>query len=1217
MERSQSIVDSITGFEDEVGQNFRQKEWDFKRTISELMIKIEAEKKRNDYLEENYIKLPVNIEEMQNMKTNLSLAQMKISQIEPKLQNSEELAQKYKKDLETFRDYAFKEIKDKEFTIIEQGTSIRKLESDLNTLKTQSAILLDQYEQFVKKPNVYKEKYRKVKTEVRELKTQRSSNFNKTDMEFMNAKLELANAQKRITDLTQSREELAKKCLELEQKNQSLNSDKSEIRSRLHKKTKTLTEMEYEFKNILVDIESGKSEEVVELLEKVAMFEKIIKDLKQSHAKVIDLKMDEISKEKLNFEELKRQYGRLEGQKHKVETDLISCKAVLEDHNNILINQQMEYEEKIEKLKSGHLEKVIKYKRQITELEMENQRMQEETNEMTRKSFMVEESLFNELDALDSDVRGSRLFITKNYQESMIRPSEDPENKLEMLKEKISKIKAKRAKISEDLAQKLELISNQEKDLKKNREIIRLKEEITGQKNDEILELTHKIQQFNLESQGKEKEILRLKAECDELNQSVKEANQKVLTNEAEFTRIKSSFEEKTLKLKEKYNEKIMKYKEDILILTERCSGLREHFEIKPERQSVNLEAATKLLKKNTKLKGKVENLVQCLKSKSELISKMQEKLKEVYSIPKVDEDLNEFESNLPVITEEKEEDEELKKEERRIMENYESKIRLLKGQIEELLKTNQELRETKETVHQILIISEPAEMVEIQAELIGKVLENKTMDIEKNSTQSVKVVNLQEKIKKLAEKLNFSTEVVSYLPKHSEKLEEGESNHTEDIVTLTDVLEINEEFDDSLEIEKGPTLLPLPDAKLQLSSTNPFSIEATPHKSLYIIKENYPDTHAELLKSRFAYEESLQNLKNTYEEQINELKSLLEKKPISNLMRASDPSQEILIIKDQSFQDPPVKIQDFSVDNSESMKRKIEDLETKRFLFEQEILVKTEKLKKSENESHEFLKKFKVLQMEHEELLEKYEKSEEMVKKLTEMVNNRQTTNLDPYSESEESVSRSGRGSRLISLSIDELITEESVNEDHIFSNPFDAFRESLMCTSVLNPEKNVIEELELELSEKINKIRVLQENIRDLQYQIHLLEKENLGLRNQASATDKTIEQFTIVLKSRDPSRDMSNGAALVDAKMTLLEAHNHRLETELIVSKTNWGELTNSLLRDNNELEKLLSESQNDIRLLSGELEKFRCQVHEKVEKSSKWNIFRRKKRNSNIS
>ena len=233
----------------------------------------------------------------------------------------------------------------------------------------------------------------------------------------------------------------------------------------------------------------------------------------------------------------------------------------------------------------------------------------------------------------------------------------------------------------------------------------------------------------------------------------------------------------------------------------------------------------------------------------------------------------------------------------------------------------------------------------------------------------------------------------------------------------------------------------------------------------------------------------------------------------------------------------------------------------------------------------------------------------------------------MDLYSDSDSYHSNrvsgrfSERNSRRVSVLVtEEMPTEGSVLDDEDIRHDFEEIKQSILCMRPMpNRDSNVIQDLELELSEKSNKLRELQANIRDLQYQIHLLEKENLELKNQASTSDKAIEQFTIVLKKRDPSRDMSNDAALSDAKITLLQAHNHRLETELIVSKTNWGELTNSLLNDNNELERLLSEARNDIRIISEEREQILKKINGGDVKKRKWKLSQlfRKNRNSDFT
>ena len=1238
MARSQSIIDTPVTEEDERSEtNTRRRLWEYKREISELKIRIEAEKKRNDHLEENYVNLPVNIAEMENMQANLRIAQIKASQLEPKLRNSEELAQKYKKDLEAFRDYAFKEIKDKEFTIIEQGSTIRKQESELNNIKTQTTLLLDQYEQLLKKPKVYKEKYRKIKHELRETKAKRKPSFNKADIDYMNIKLELDSAQKRIIELTKSREDLVKKYSDLEMKNQNLSSAKSEFRSRMHKQTKTLTEMEFDFKSILEGIESEKSGEHNELKEKIIMYERLIKELKHSHEHTLNSKLDDISKEKSISEDLKRKVTKLESDKHKSELDLSTCRKIISDHNSEIINLQIEYEGRMEKLVRDHTDKSQKHKLEIKALELENIKLQENNEIITRKSFFVEESLFDELSELNIDAtRESKIFNSKNMQDSIYRQFEDTDLKIEKLNEKIMQIKTKKNNLKKELSKMIELNAENEKKIKEMANNIKSKEDQMIEQNDTVSDLIYKLRTLEMENQNREKELARLKDQNIELNYSLTDYGQKYLASETESAKMKAKFEEDTLKLKEKYNDKIVKYKEDILILTERCAGLRDHIDQNRTSSPIHeTNESSKLLKKNLKLKEKIEELVQCLKSKSEMISKLEQKLISFYKIPKVDENLDEFKGDLSPI---KEEDEEINQKFKdlkfkcnKIQGEYDNDINLLKAQIEYLIKINQDLRNLGQVSHEILVISETGTIAE---EALNKRLIENTKELCEYSNKqeaftSPKINLLRDKIKTLAEELNFSTEIVSNCTtgsRHSE-LRPPESDITNDENVKIQHIDIIEEDVDEIAEGSNEPLSPhsienqTSFIENQTSFVENLPIKASQSKIIYLIKENNPYIQDDHLKCKLAYEEILNQQKYEYEFKLNELreqfnKSLLNKTESKKMMAANEISLN-----------PPNSELAESNEHAD-LKKKLIDSESKNFILEHDLVVKSEKVKRLENEQRKISDKLKTLEVEYNEISEKLAESEEIIKdfEIQRASVLRMTTEKDQYSDSESYHSNrisgrfSERNSRQISLLVtEEMPTEGSVQDDEEIHHDFEEIRQSILFMKPMtNRDSNMIQDLELELSEKSNKIRELQANIRDLQYQIHLLEKENHEMKQQANTSDKAIEQFTIVLKKRDPSRDLSNDAALSDAKITLLQAHNHRLETELIVSKTNWGELTNSLLKDNIELERLLSEARNDIRILSEEREQIMKKINGS-EKKSKWKFSQmfRKKRNSDFT
>ena len=1160
---------------------------------------------------------------MENMKGELSLAQTRIIQQEEKIRSSEELAHKYKMDLESFREFAFKQIKDKEFSLIEQGTKIRSLESDMSLIKNQSCGLIEQYEQLLKKLNLYKEKYRRKKQEIRDLKSRVS--LGKSDTSMMNLQQELISAQKRIGELTQSREELAKKYTDLEIKNQHLSNVKSDIRTRMHKQTKTLTEMELDFKNILEGVESQKSEEVNDLLEKVSSYEKIIKDIKKNNSDLLEAKQEEIDIEKLNVEEGKRQIAKLEKIKYNLELDYNSCKKVLNDHNNQLLNQQIEFEAKIDNLIKEHREKVMKYKGQINGLELENKRLLE-SNDITRKSILIGESLFDELSELNNDFRDSKQLSMKTFQESVFKQFEETDSRAEKLSEKLNKKKIRSQKLKNELAQAIEQLSDTEKVVKTLQNSLSNKEETILQQADSIQEITFKLTTLESDKTHKEGEINRFKDQNIELTEKVKTFTDKYLNSEAEMARFKSHFEKSVEELKSKYNNKIVKYKEEIMELTEKCRKTSED-SVKVEEPVVNeeFEKSKKLMKKNMKLKEKVDSLGNCLKSKTDIISKLQSKLREFYLIPNVDENLEECtKSNLGTIKEENEDSpESIYYEEnlRRMKSEYESSVRLYKLQIDELIKMNQELRELTQVKHEILIISEPQENenkeMEIEtknSKIITKIEETTKNNLVMASQSSIKVNMLKEKIKSIAEELNFSTEIVSSIsmpadhpPEQSELLDLNVQNidcmnESESKIVMVDSFDIDSPTEIQIYNKRRPK--PLESMKIE-----------TRNKDTYFIKENMPDDYSELLRFKLNHEHILEALKRDYE---NKMKILEEELRKSRQFRI-----EPIVTSDnleEADKDSPIE-KDTPLENS---KKKIQDLEGKIFVLEQDVLVKNERQKRIENELKDIKKKYASLEEKHAAMLEKLKVSEAGIKKLEDDKANskRNVFEMEQYSESEESLPPS-RQSNIIATSVIENfeeITEGSVIEEEeiVVHDKFEAFKQSLLLLRPSIDYGKKAQELELELSLKNNHIRELQEKVKDLEYQILSYEKENASLKNQATSVDKKFEEFAKIVKKREHREDTSHDCVLHEAKMTLLQAHNQRLETELIVSKTNWGELTNSLLKDYTELEKLLAEARNDIRILSEEREELAKKITEKSPKK-RWkfsSMFHRKKRNSDI-
>ena len=1187
MEKSSSIIvsGSNLGYEEvKTEQSFRRQEFEYKKQISDLSIKLESEKKRNEHLEQNYLNLPTNIKELEILNENLRIAQGNIASLQLEKKNAEDLALKYKKDLDAFREFAFKEIKDKEFTIIELGSVIRNFEEEKQMIKNQSQRLLEEYENLLKKSKLYKQKYRKLKSEVNEYRlAARNNSINKQDMDYINLKLELASAQKRITDLTISREDLAKKYSDLELKNQQLNVKKSDFRSRVHKQTKTLTEMELDFQDILEGIETEKSEEVSDLLTKIAGYEKLIKDMEKSHENIIANKQEEIAKEKFNIEELKRQYNKLEKNKHKLELDLNASKQILNDHNSQLVTQQIEFEAKIENIVKENNEKVLKYKGQIHDLELKVKELQE-ANDITRKSLLVGESLFDELNELNQDFRDSRPSIMKNLQESIFKQFEETDSKVEKQNEKIEKLRQKNKNLKNETQEKVETINELEKEIKKLKNSNKEKDDQIQQNLDSLTDFDHKLKNLETEKEHREKEISRLKDQNNELTKTSKENLEKFIACEAEIVRVKGNFEENLKKLKEKYSGKILRYKEEIMALNEKCTVREDFFDESTEDKNGKKDEVQKILKKNLKLKEKNESLMHILKTKTEIISKLQSKLREFYSIPKVDENLEEFKTNLTVIKEESEDYQDFDENSGNnsdllaLRNEYNGKLKFYKNQIEELIQVNQQLRELGQVKHEIMIVSEigqgKIEEKQKDDEEINEKCYKTDFVVEKTGKCSIKVETLKKNIYKIAKDLNFSTEIISSNTKKSLKtdLEEpllittNNQNTEKDVLGLFDqkaevfdrnkkISDKNEEiFDKNEEIfDKKEEIF---DKNEEISEKNnkpeDFSDDlfSQPKKTdIYVIKDYYPDDYAELLQNKYKNEELINNLKLEHETEVMLLRKQINRKSDSKRLSTRLSSNEAPN-NGFSSQNPEI---------SSEFEEKIKDLEYKVFELEQDLQLKSERYKKNDLESRKAIEKLLKFENLYIETDKKLKDAEELIKKYEDYQPDLKKSSIDEeYSDTEEDINR---GSRMAAVSVMETFeeitenTEGSFVEEESLKNPFEAFKQSLIYLGKGNVNQdNKIQNLEVELSERLNDIRQLQEIINDLKRQITVLEGENSQIKLRTSDSERKLHEFTMLQRKANESNDSSHDWVMMEAKMTLLEAHNQRLETEIIISKTN---------------------------------------------------------------
>ena len=243
----------------------------------------------------------------------------------------------------------------------------------------------------------------------------------------------------------------------------------------------------------------------------------------------------------------------------------------------------------------------------------------------------------------------------------------------------------------------------------------------------------------------------------------------------------------------------------------------------------------------------------------------------------------------------------------------------------------------------------------------------------------------------------------------------------------------------------------------------------------------------------------------------------------------------------------------------SSEFEEKIKDLEYKVFELEQDLQLKSERYKKNDLESRKAIEKLLKFENLYIETDKKLKDAEELIKKYEDYQPDLKKSSIDEeYSDTEEDINR---GSRMAAVSVMETFeeitenTEGSFVEEESLKNPFEAFKQSLIYLGKGNVNQdNKIQNLEVELSERLNDIRQLQEIINDLKRQITVLEGENSQIKLRTSDSERKLHEFTMLQRKANESNDSSHDWVMMEAKMTLLEAHNQRLETEIIISKTN---------------------------------------------------------------
>jgi hypothetical protein len=839
----------------------------------------------------------------------------------------------------------------------------------------------------------------------------------------------------------------------------------------------------------------------------------------------------------IEIDNLKKQIEKITKEKQRTELELASCKELLDEAEHKIIEAKIEFESKNELMKKIHKDKIIELKTEISELQQKNKELLE-VMDFNRKSVFQGESLADELGQLED--RDSRLM--PGFQ-SFFRPNPEIDKTLEKLK----KIKEKNKKLKKDLNLKTEALIENERNTTLNEKNIRnLNSDISSFK-DMVNDLNQTIKLLETEKEANKSEIARVLSINSELLDSNRDLKEKNSGLESEMNRQKNDLEERILALKKKYSEKIMKYKEDILDLTQRSAQLRDNLSTTKtlnENQASELESSKKLLKKNNKLKEKVSGMEKALKTSTETINKLQAKLTELYKIPNIEDDLETKpkESHLSQVDEKIGSDEDEVK-------NFE-----VIGKIKEFQQKNESLNQ------------KISQMIEEENQYKEKVagLENKVRDLTKmlSTEKEVLVIN-KPSLSEFSSELSLTCEKGKKSSKRTLETQALES-------FTKKVQKLAKELNFSIESVNSSALFPSP----------------TQHEKLSVPSPMFPPSKPENLSLNTESSTTIKPLKNNKKDSLDSSsEEIVQQNPVPK-QSLSETTQVYL----------------FSLSPSKPSSN--QDLEMELFSLKQDLSIKSERFQKLEKEFHERLEIYE----------EKIRSLEDERAQYTYVTN----TEPDECTDSEEDGSvRHGKQTAVSIIDDYQPMTDGSVlDTEEEPRNPFDMFKESILLMKSAEHENTKISELETEIAEKSNQIRIFEEKVNDLTSKVAQFEKlnQNLSEKNKELEKDKHVNFQS--LRQADKFERIHD-CVLQEAKMTLLEAHNQRLETELIVSKTNWGEMTNTLIKDINEMEKKLKVAEDDYRNVSEEKEELIRRINQTPKKKSRWNFFASKKRNSDIN
>ena len=457
---------------DELSSLLKNQERNYQKLVSEVKTQLQAEQQKSQSLELSIRKMPEVMNQVSDLQLQLKQSELKCKQMHEehlRTVHDMELILKESKDnslakeFEDYKAYSSKEITEKEKIIIEQNLYIEKTENNLKNLVQEidyyQGLILSEKQKYLNEVEQLKEDIETLEEELDEERKNKNSNSYKVStrhfdemnkhqiaddqnkelrliIEKIQEELELRNedlknSEKKIEHLKQSRLELAEKITQLENKVESLEIQKEEIKKGLANKEEAILFLEEEIKLNVEDHFERLKSDLSSSNTRCKKLEKQIRDMEQSYEDQLEEKLGMIAAGQIQINDLVRKISNFEKDKEIFSEKFMESQKAIMSLENELEERDQKHSRELDNYKEKLNDKFLRLKQERDELKIKLNEIQDQ-NIFGRPSVIEPGgSLFDELAQLPEG-RYSRL----SFKPTAVEDTKRIENLISQIAEK-------------------------------------------------------------------------------------------------------------------------------------------------------------------------------------------------------------------------------------------------------------------------------------------------------------------------------------------------------------------------------------------------------------------------------------------------------------------------------------------------------------------------------------------------------------------------------------------------------------------------------------------------------------------------------------------------------------------------------------------------------------------------------------------------------------